>query len=68
MTDSPIQQFSQWLEWYIQQYGPPQKDPSAVGRLMRAIADYLNWMKSVNYSLGTQYRHQIQLTDFIQLR
>jgi site-specific recombinase XerD len=65
MTDSPIQQCTQWLEWYIQQYGPPQKDPSAVARLMRATADYLNWMKSVNYSLATQQLHRRQLELFL---
>ena len=65
MADSPIQQCTQWLEWYIQQYGAPQKDPAAVARLIRATADYLNWMKSVNYRLGTQYRHQIQLELFL---
>ncbi len=65
MADSPIQQCTPWLEWYIQQYGPPQKDPAAVARLIRATADYLNWMKSVNYRLGTQYRHQMQLELFL---
>ncbi len=65
MADSPIQQCTQWLQWYIQQYGPPQKDPAAVGRLMRAIADYLGWMKSVNYSLGTQHMHRRQLELFL---
>ena len=65
MADSPIQQCTQWLEWYSQQYGPPQKDPAAGAQLIRATADYLNWMKSVNYRLGTQYRHQIQLELFL---
>ncbi len=65
MADSPIQQCTQWFEWYSQQYGPPQKDPAAVVRLIQATADYLNWMKSVNYSLGTQYRHQLQLELFL---
>jgi integrase/recombinase XerD len=65
MADSPIQQCTQWFEWYSQQYGPPQKDPAAVAQLIRATADYLNWMKSVNYRLGTQYRHQIQLELFL---
>jgi len=65
MTDSPIQQCTPLLEWYSQQYGPPQKDPAAVGRLIQATADYLNWMKSVNYRLGTQYQHQIQLELFL---
>jgi site-specific recombinase XerD len=65
MTDSPIQQCTQWLECYIQQYGPPQKDPAAVGRVMRAIADYLDWMKSVNYSLDAQHLHRRQLELFL---
>ncbi len=65
MADSPIQQCTQWFEWYSQQYGPPQKDPAAVAQLIRASADYLNWMKSVNYRLGTQYRHQMQLELFL---
>jgi hypothetical protein len=65
MTDSPIQQCTQWLEWYLQQYGPPQKDPAAVARLIRATADYLNWIKSVNYRLGTQYRHRMRLERFL---
>ena len=50
MADSHIQQSIEWLDWYNQQYGPPQKDPAAVARLIRAIADYLHWMKSVNYT------------------
>ena len=65
MTDSPIQQCTQWLECYIQQYGAPQKDPAAVGRVMRAIADYLDWMKSVNYSLDAQHLHRRQLELFL---
>jgi site-specific recombinase XerD len=65
MADSHIQQCIEWLNWYSQQYGAPQKDPAAVVRLIRATADYLNWMKSVNYSLGTQYRHKLQLELFL---
>ena len=65
MADSPIQQCIEWLNWYIQQYGAPQKDPSAVARLIRATADYLQWMKSVNYSLATQHLHRRQLELFL---
>ena len=65
MTDSPIQQCTQWLEWYSQQYGPSQKDPAAVGRLIRATVDYLDWMKSVNYSLDAQHLHRRQLELFL---
>ena len=65
MTDSHIQQCIEWLNWYSQQYGPPQKDPSAAARLIRATADYLHWMKSVNYSLATQHLHRRQLELFL---
>jgi len=65
MADSHIQQCIEWLDWYIQQYGSPQKDPSAVARLIRATADYLQWMKSVNYSLATQHLHRGQLELFL---
>ena len=65
MADSHIQQCIEWLDWYIQQYGSPQKDPSAVVRLIRATADYLQWMKSVNYSLATQHLHRRQLEMFL---
>jgi site-specific recombinase XerD len=65
MTDSPIQQCTQWLEWYSQQYGPSQKDPVAVGRLIRATVDYLDWMKSVNYSIDAQHLHRRQLELFL---
>ena len=65
MTDSHIQQCIEWLNWYSQQYGPPQKDPSAAARLIRATADYLNWMKSVNYSLATVHLHRRQLELFL---
>ena len=65
MTDSHIQQCIEWLNWYSQQYGKPQKDPSAVVRLIRATADYLQWMKSVNYSLATQHLHRRQLELFL---
>ena len=65
MADSHIQQCIEWLNWYSQQYGAPQKDPSAVVRLIRATADYLNWMKSVNYSLATQHLHRRQLELFL---
>jgi len=71
MTDSHIQQCIEWLNWYSQQYGKPQKDPAAVVRLIRATADYLQWMKSVNYSLATQHLHRRQLElflDFIKNR
>jgi site-specific recombinase XerD len=65
MTDSHPPQSIEWLDWYNQQYGPPQKDPAAVPRLTRAIADYLNWMKSVNYTAASQHLHRTQLELFL---
>ena len=65
MSDSHIQQCIEWLNWYSQHYGAPQKDPAAVVGLIRATADYLNWMKSVNYSLATQHLHRRQLELFL---
>ena len=65
MADSHIQQCIEWLNWYSQQYGAPQNDPATVVRLMRAIADYLQWMTSANYSLGTQHMHRRQLELFL---
>ena len=65
MADPYPQQSAQWLEWYNRQYGPPQKDPAAVPQLARAIADYLRWMKSVNYSSASQHLHQVQLEQFL---
>jgi site-specific recombinase XerD len=71
MADPYPQQCSQWLDWYNQQYGPSQKDPAAVPRLTRAIADYLDWMKSVNYTAASQQLHRVQLElflDFVKSR
>jgi len=65
MADSHIQQCIEWLNWYSQQYGAPQNDPATVVQLMRAIANYLQWMKSANYSLGTQHMHRRQLELFL---
>jgi site-specific recombinase XerD len=65
MADSYPQQSIEWLDWYNQQYGPPQNDPSAVPRLTRAIADYLHWMKSVNYTPANQHLHRVQLELFL---
>jgi site-specific recombinase XerD len=65
MSDSHIQQCIEWLHWYSQQYGAPQNDPATVIRLIRATADYLNWMKSVNYSLATVQLHCRQLELFL---
>jgi site-specific recombinase XerD len=65
MTDPYPQQSIEWLQWYNQQYGTPQKDPSAVPRLTRAIAVYLQWMKSVNYTSASQHLHRIQLELFL---
>ncbi len=65
MADSYPQQSIEWLDWYNQQYGPPQNDPAAVPRLIRAIADYLHWMKSVNYTAASQHLHQVQLEQFL---
>jgi site-specific recombinase XerD len=65
MADPHPQQSTEWLQWYNQQYGMPQKDPSAVPRLTRAIADYLQWMKSVNYTPASQHLHRIQLELFL---
>ncbi len=65
MDDPRTEQSIQWLNWYNRQYGPPQKDPSAVPRLTRAIADYLDWMKSVNYSPATRHLHRRQLELFL---
>jgi hypothetical protein len=65
MADSHTQQSIEWLNWYNQQYGSPQIDPSAVPRLTRAITDYLHWMKSVNYTSASRYQHQMQLELFL---
>ena len=43
----------------------PQKDPSVVPRLSRAIADYLKWMNSVRYSPGSCHQHRMQLEVFL---
>jgi len=43
----------------------PQKDPSVVPRLSRAIADYLMWMPSVRYSPGSCHQHRMQLEAFL---
>jgi site-specific recombinase XerD len=64
MTDPHPQQSIEWLDWYSRQYGPPQKEPS-VPRLTRAIADYLQWMKSVNYTPASRYLYQSQLELFL---
>jgi len=71
MTDPYPPQSIEWLDWYNRQYGAPQKDPSAVPRLTRAIADYLQWMKSVNYTSANQHLHRVQLElflDFVKSR
>ena len=71
MCDPHPQQSIEWLNWYNRQYGAPQKDPSAVPRLSRAIADYLHWMQSVNYSPANRQLHRVQLElflDFIKNR
>jgi site-specific recombinase XerD len=71
MTDPYPQQSIEWLQWYSRQYGPPQKDSAAVPRLTRAIADYLQWMKSVNYTSASRYLHRLQLelfSDFVKSR
>jgi site-specific recombinase XerD len=65
MADRHPQQSTQWLNWYTQQYGAPQKDPSTVPRLTRTIADYLHWMKSVNYTAASRHQHRMQLELFL---
>ncbi len=65
MDDPRIEQSIQWLNWYNRQYGSPQKDPSAVPRLTRAIADYRHWMKSVNYTPANRHLHRVQLELFL---
>jgi site-specific recombinase XerD len=71
MADAHPPQCTEWLQWYNQQYGAPQKDPAAVPRLIRAIADYLHWMKSVNYTAASRHLHRMQLElflDFVKSR
>ena len=71
MLDPHSQQCIEWLNWYSRQYGPRQKDPSVVPRLTRAIADYLYWMKSVNYTPASRHLHRVQLElflDFVKSR
>jgi hypothetical protein len=65
MLDPHSQQAIEWLNWYSRQYGPPQKDPAMVPRLSRAIADYLQWMKSVNYTAASRHLHRMQLELFL---
>jgi site-specific recombinase XerD len=65
MLDPHSQQAIEWLEWYSRQYGPPQKDASVVPRLSRAIADYLHWMQSVNYTAASRQLHRRQLEQFL---
>jgi site-specific recombinase XerD len=71
MADPHPQQSTEWLDWYNRQYGAPHKDPAAVPRLTRAIADYLHWMKSVNYTPASRHLHRMQLElflDFVKSR
>ncbi len=71
MADPRTEQSIEWLDWYSRQYGPAQKDPSAVPRLTRAIADYLQWMESVNYTPASRHLHRVQLElflDFVKSR
>ena len=65
MDDPRTQQSIQWLQWYNRQYGAPQKDPSVVPRLTRAVADYLDWMTSVNYTAASRQLHRRQLKLFL---
>jgi hypothetical protein len=65
MDDPHPEQSIQWLDGYSRQYGPPQTDPSAVPRLIRAIADYLNWMQAVDYNPASQKQHRLQLARFL---
>jgi site-specific recombinase XerD len=65
MTDAYPQQCSQYLQWLNRHYGPAQNDPSLVPRLTRAIADYLGWMKAVNYTAASQQLHRVQLELFL---
>lgn len=65
MDDPRTQQAIEWLEWYSRQYGLPQKDPAVVPRLSRAIADYLDWMTSVNYTAASRQLHRRQLKLFL---
>ena len=66
MADPRTEQSIEWLDWYSRQYGPAQKDPSAVPRLTRAIADYLQWMESVNYTPASRHLHRVQLELFLE--
>jgi site-specific recombinase XerD len=65
MADPRTEQSIECLNWYSRQYGPAQKDPSAVPRLTRAIADYLQWMESVNYTAASRHLHRAQLELFL---
>ena len=65
MDDPRTEQSIEWLDWYSRHCGPPQKDPSAVPRLTRAIADYLDWMTSVNYTAASRQLHRAQLKLFL---
>jgi site-specific recombinase XerD len=65
MDDPRPEQSIQWLDEYTRQYGEPQKDPAAVPRLTRAIAGYLHWMESVNYTPASRHLHRMQLERFL---
>jgi site-specific recombinase XerD len=65
MDDPRSRQSIEWLDWYSRQYGAPQKDPTVVPRLTRAIADYLDWMTSVNYTAASRQLHRRQLKLFL---
>jgi site-specific recombinase XerD len=65
MDDPRTQQSIEWLDWYSRHCGPPQKDPTVVPRLTRAIADYLDWMTSVNYTAASRQLHRAQLKLFL---
>ena len=65
MDDPRTRQSIEWLECYSRQYGLPQKDPAVVPRLTRAIADYLEWMTSVNYIAASRQLHRRQLKLFL---
>jgi len=65
MDDPRTEQSIEWLDWYSRHYGPVQKDPAVVPRLTRAIAAYLEWMTSVNYTAASRQLHRAQLKLFL---
>ena len=65
MPDKRTSQSTEFLDWWLKEYGSPQDDMTVERDLEQATGDYLKWMVEQGYSSSTIENYKSELNQFL---